>query len=105
MRSLYATVSALMKPRSKSVWMTPAAIGAVSPAGLEGCDRRFLLQVAELDPAIALRVIPKGGARAWGQGSELTPKALSGIALGFIGVAVLVPFRFSGHLAETLSAR
>jgi drug/metabolite transporter (DMT)-like permease len=44
------------------------------------------------------------GARAWGQGSELTLRALSGIALGFIGVAVLVPFRFSGHLMETLSA-
>jgi drug/metabolite transporter (DMT)-like permease len=32
-------------------------------------------------------------ARAMGQGSELTVKVLSGIALGFLGVAVLVPFR------------
>src|SRR5699024_3731483 len=27
------TISALMKPRSKSVWMTPAACGAVAPLG------------------------------------------------------------------------
>ena len=32
-------------------------------------------------------------ARARGQESELTVKVLSGIALGFLGVAVLVPFR------------
>jgi drug/metabolite transporter (DMT)-like permease len=31
-------------------------------------------------------------ARALGQGSELTVKVLGGIALGFLGVAVLVPF-------------
>src|ERR1035437_9671136 len=30
-RSSYPTISALMKPRSKSVWMVPAAWGAVSP--------------------------------------------------------------------------
>src|SRR5699024_7231515 len=28
------TISALMKPRSKSVWMTPAACGAVAPLGM-----------------------------------------------------------------------
>jgi hypothetical protein len=31
MRSSKETISALMKPRWKSVWMTPAASGAVSP--------------------------------------------------------------------------
>jgi len=30
-RSSKCTISASMKPRSKSVWMTPAAWGAVSP--------------------------------------------------------------------------
>ena len=30
-RSSYETISALMKPRWKSVWMTPAASGAVAP--------------------------------------------------------------------------
>ena len=35
-------------------------------------------------------------ARALGQGSELTPKVLGGIALGFAGVAVLVPFHADG---------
>ena len=28
------TISALMKPRWKSVWMTPAAWGAVAPTGM-----------------------------------------------------------------------
>ena len=28
------TISALMKPRWKSVWMTPAASGAVAPTGI-----------------------------------------------------------------------
>jgi drug/metabolite transporter (DMT)-like permease len=36
-------------------------------------------------------------ARAMGQGSELTPKVLGGIALGFLGVAVLVPFGNGGQ--------
>ena len=31
MRSSKETISALMKPRWKSVWMTPAASGAVAP--------------------------------------------------------------------------
>ena len=30
-RSVNDTISALMKPRWKSVWMTPAACGAVQP--------------------------------------------------------------------------
>jgi hypothetical protein len=30
-RSSYETISALMKPRSKSEWITPAACGAVHP--------------------------------------------------------------------------
>ena len=30
-RSSNETISALMKPRSKSVWITPAAWGAVAP--------------------------------------------------------------------------
>jgi len=34
-------------------------------------------------------------ARARGQESELTPRVLTGIALGLIGVAVLIPFKFS----------
>ena len=43
-------------------------------------------------------------ARARGQGSELTPKVLSGIAIGFAGVALLVPLRFTGQGAEGWSA-
>ena len=43
-------------------------------------------------------------ARFRGQGSELTPKVLSGIAIGFAGVALLVPLRFTGHQAEGWSA-
>jgi drug/metabolite transporter (DMT)-like permease len=35
-------------------------------------------------------------ARAMGQGSEMTPKILGGIALGFAGVAVLAPFQAGG---------
>ena len=30
----YEAVSALMKPRSKSEWMTPAACGAFAPMGM-----------------------------------------------------------------------
>jgi len=42
-------------------------------------------------------------ARLWGQGSELTPKVLSGIALGFAGVAILIPLG-AGTPWEGLSA-
>src|SRR5215218_9137280 len=34
MRWSYDTISALMKPRWKSVWITPAACGAVAPTGI-----------------------------------------------------------------------
>jgi drug/metabolite transporter (DMT)-like permease len=43
-------------------------------------------------------------ARARGQESELTPKVLSGIALGLAGVAILIPFRFGGGQREGLAA-
>ncbi len=44
-------------------------------------------------------------ARVRGQERELTPRVLSGIALGLIGVAVLIPFQFSAdQRAEWLSA-
>jgi drug/metabolite transporter (DMT)-like permease len=44
-------------------------------------------------------------ARVRGQERELTPRILSGIALGLIGVAVLIPFKFSiDQRAEWLSA-
>ena len=43
-------------------------------------------------------------ARFRGQGSELTPKVLSGIAIGFAGVALLVPLQFTGKQAEGWSA-
>ena len=43
-------------------------------------------------------------ARFRGQGSELTPRVLSGIAIGFAGVAMLVPLRFTGQQAEGWSA-
>lgn len=33
-RSSKLTISALMKPRWKSVWITPAASGAVAPTGM-----------------------------------------------------------------------
>ncbi|MBZ5624642.1 MAG: EamA family transporter [Acidobacteriia bacterium] len=43
-------------------------------------------------------------ARIRGQQSELTPKVLSGIALGFVGVAVLMPLGFMGRGWEEVSA-
>ena len=43
-------------------------------------------------------------ARVHGQGSELTPRVLSGIALGFAGVGVLIPISFAGGLWDVLSA-
>jgi drug/metabolite transporter (DMT)-like permease len=43
-------------------------------------------------------------ARFHGQGSELSLKILSGIALGFSGVAVLFPFTFTGQQREGLGA-
>jgi drug/metabolite transporter (DMT)-like permease len=43
-------------------------------------------------------------ARFRGQGSELTPRVLTGIAIGFAGVALLVPLQFSGRQAEGWSA-
>ncbi|MGZ4789904.1 MAG: EamA family transporter [Terriglobales bacterium] len=44
-------------------------------------------------------------ARVRGQERELTPRILSGIALGLIGVAVLIPFKFSAdQRGEWISA-
>ena len=44
-RSVNETISALMKPRWKSVWMTPAACGAVQP--------RWMVQARDsLGPAV-----------------------------------------------------
>ncbi len=44
-------------------------------------------------------------ARVRGQERELTPRVLGGIALGLIGVAVLIPFKFSAdQRAEWISA-
>lgn len=43
-------------------------------------------------------------ARLWGQKSELTPKVLSGIGLGMVGLAILVPFGFSGQRQELTGA-
>ncbi len=44
-------------------------------------------------------------ARVRGQERELTPRVLTGIALGLIGVGVLIPFKFSlGQKEEWLSA-
>jgi drug/metabolite transporter (DMT)-like permease len=43
-------------------------------------------------------------ARVRGQESELTPKVVAGIALGFVGVAVLVPFRDSPGQSELWGA-
>jgi len=44
-------------------------------------------------------------ARVRGQERELTPRILSGIAIGLIGVAVLIPFKFSAdQRAEWISA-
>ena len=34
LKSSYATTSALINPLSKSVWIAPAASGAVAPAGI-----------------------------------------------------------------------
>jgi len=39
-----------------------------------------------------------------GQESELNPRVLAGIALGFAGVAVLIPMNFTGPQAEGLRA-
>jgi drug/metabolite transporter (DMT)-like permease len=43
-------------------------------------------------------------ARMHGQGSELTARVLSGIALGLVGVGVLIPFGAAGHPLESWSA-
>lgn len=43
-------------------------------------------------------------ARFHGQESELTPKVLSGIAIGLIGVGILVPFSMRGEGRELLAA-
>jgi drug/metabolite transporter (DMT)-like permease len=43
-------------------------------------------------------------ARARGQESELTPKVLSGIALGFAGLAILVPLGLRGDRRELAGA-
>jgi drug/metabolite transporter (DMT)-like permease len=40
----------------------------------------------------------------YGQESELNPRVLMGIALGFAGVGVLIPMDFRGHQAEGLRA-
>ena len=91
----------------RRLWRPACVAGAFCFVGCHGLLGWAELRVPSGLAALLAASLPIWmvlGARAWGQGSELTPKALSGIALGFIGVAVLVPFRFSGHLAETLSA-
>ena len=67
MKSAYAVTSARMKPFSKSVWMTPAACGAVSPdvdrprADLLRADGEVRLQaqqpVAGVDDAVEARLV------------------------------------------------
>ena len=91
----------------RRLWRPALVAGAFCFVGCHGLLGWAELRVPSGLAALLAASLPNWmvlGARAWGQGSELTPRALSGIALGFIGVAVLIPFRFSGHQMETLSA-
>jgi hypothetical protein len=88
MRSSYETISALMKPFWKSVWMTPAASGAVEPGLVDAHLREHLaglLVIAELDQlGLELRVEED----RLGRRHEGLHLRLEGVVGELVGVAV-----------------
>jgi drug/metabolite transporter (DMT)-like permease len=89
------------------VWLSALFAGAFCFLGCHGLVAWAELRVPSGLAALLASTLPIWMvllARFHGQGSELTPKVLSGIALGFAGVAVLIPISFSGGPRDALSA-
>jgi drug/metabolite transporter (DMT)-like permease len=94
----------LPEPR---LWLSALFAGAFCFLGCHG-----LLAWAEVRVPSGLAALLSSTLPIWmvllahyrGQGSELTPRILAGIALGFLGVGVLVPITFAGGPRDVLSA-
>ena len=108
-----ALLFAWLKMRGETVRMEPRLWGAAFFAGaccFLGCHG--LLAWAEIRLDSGLAALLSSTLPIWmvllaplrGQESELNPRVLCGIALGFAGVAVLMPMDFSGPKPEGLRA-
>src|ERR1035438_300097 len=99
---LYQYARGRWRPEPR-LWRSALIAGAFS---FLGCHS--LLAWAELRLSSGLAALLSATLPIWmvllarfrGQGSELTPKVLSGIAIWFAGVSLLVPLRFTGQHDE-----
>jgi len=82
----------------RRLWMAACVSGAFCFLGCHGLLAWAELRINSGLAALLSATLPISMvllARVYGQERELTPRILTGITLGLVGVAILIPFKFS----------